>query len=81
MVLALGDDDVLELLTLLLGTEVSSDALLQELQSSLILGDTKHFKNTFLIGGEASDLTDELTHNLQNSVKKTSKRIKVEQFK
>lgn len=64
--LALGDDDSLELLSLLLGAEVSSDALLQKLEGTLILGDTEHFQNTLLVGGESGDLTDDFADNLKD---------------
>lgn len=62
---ALSDDDALEFLSLSLGTLVGSDASLQELEGTLILGDTKHFQDAALVWSESGDLADELTDDLQ----------------
>lgn len=59
-----GLEDVGHLLTLPLGTDVVSDALLQELQASLVLGDPQQLHSTTLIRRETGDLSDQIAHKL-----------------
>lgn len=53
-------DDVGELLDLALGAEECAETLLGELLGLLVLGVTEQFHNTLLVGGESSDLTDDV---------------------
>lgn len=56
---------VLHLVTLGLGADVRSEALLDELEGLLILGDLEQLHRTLLVGGETSDLTDQLADDLK----------------
>ena len=58
-------EDVLHLVTLSLSANVRSEALLDELQSLLVLGDTEQLHSATLVGGESGDLADELTDKLK----------------
>jgi hypothetical protein len=52
-VLALGLEDGGHLFTLPLGPQVGSDALLQELQAALVLGDLQQLHGATLVRGES----------------------------
>jgi len=54
-------DDTLELIDLLLGTAKGTEPLLGELAGTLVTGVAEQLNDTALVGGEASDLLDDLT--------------------
>lgn len=56
--------DVGQLLNLLLGTTEGSEALLGELAGTLVLVVLQQLHAALLVGGEADDLTDEVTDKL-----------------
>ena len=58
------NQDVGELLNLLLGTTEGAEALLGELAGTLVLVVLEELHAALLVGGEASDLTDEVTDEL-----------------
>lgn len=62
--LTLLDDDLGHLITLPLATEVGAEALLQELEGTLILRDTQQFHGTTLVGGETDDLSHDTSDEL-----------------
>jgi len=51
----------LQLVDLLLGTAKSTEPLLGQLARTLVLAVAEQFDNTLLVGGETSDLLDDLT--------------------
>lgn len=59
-----GLEDSGHLLTLPLGPDVGSDALLKELQAPLVLGDLEQLHGTPLVGGEPDDLTNQVADGL-----------------
>lgn len=56
--------DVSQLLTLPLGTDVCAQATLQELEGALILGHLQQLHAPLLVGGMSDDLTDHVAHEL-----------------
>ena len=56
--------DSSHLFTLPLGPNVGADPLLQELQTSLILGDPEQLHSTFFVGGETNDFSHNVTDKL-----------------
>ena len=61
-------EHVLHLIALSLGTEVGADALLEELEGLLVLGDTEKLHRATLVGRESGDLANKLAHDLQKNV-------------
>jgi len=57
-------EDVGQLLTLPLGTDVGAQAALEELQGPLILGHLQQLHGALLIGSVANDLADQVAHEL-----------------
>ena len=67
--LSLGNDDVGQLLELVVGSQVGSNLVSAVTDGLLLLmgvASSNHFHHLLLEGGEAGDLTDDVSHNLHS---------------
>ena len=55
------EDDLLELLPLPLGSEMSTQSLFQELKGTLFTGDFQELHGPSFIGSETNDFTDDVS--------------------
>lgn len=71
------NQDISQLLNLLLGTAQGAQTLLGELACTLVLVVLQEFHAALLVGGEAGDLTDKVTDELDTLAKSLLKAVSI----